>query len=181
MYFAGQSPSSVQNCNYRGGRSFLTNQKIAALMGISKTFVNSMLRTNRHMICMSFCCVIHHLTLEPLQNRVNTCNKWKRRYPADSSFLLYIITIEETWRVYYYDSLSQREATHYKSSDLSRQKKKIWRAKSIGKVLIIPFFDGKGMFTRVGCPQPNVTDPFFDGKGMFTRVGCLQPNVTDTA
>lgn len=121
----------------------LNQRQIAALMGISQSTVQRIIRNDLQMTRVCSRWVPHFLTREQLDSRIAISTKMLARYEQDPEFLNRIITCDETW-VYHFDPNTKQESSGYRRKG-DPSKKKVRQQKSVGKVMLIAFFDRKGM------------------------------------
>ncbi len=95
-------------------------------------------------------CVSHMIMTEQVRHHIELCEKWRRHIETDPTILSRIITTDETW-IHYFDPLSKQWSNTWKSSTYQR-KKKVGQQKSAGKVMLIAFFDRKGVVYQHTVP-----------------------------
>ncbi len=89
----------------------------------------------------------------------------KQHLRFEPHFLDQGVTYDESW-VYHFDPCSKQELIEYRRAD-QPPKKKAQKAKSVGKIMLIPFFDKKGMIYQHIVPttklRTNVTKKYYIG------------------
>ncbi len=84
-----------------------------------------------------------------MERRVNAYNKNLQRITQDLTFLSHVITCDESW-VHCYDSLTEQENEIWQKSNKPKARK-IRQQKYDGKVMILVFFNAKGMIYWHHC------------------------------
>lgn len=128
----------------------MTCEEIAASTNISKTSIFRILRNNLQLRYVCSRWVPHHLTKEQMKTRIHQCCEWKQMLQNDPNLLKTVITGDETW-VHHYDPLTKSATSVWKHTD-SPPPKKIRQTKSAGKVMMIIFFDHKGVIYQHAVP-----------------------------
>ena len=127
-------------------------RRVADELGIPKSSVHEIMSNELGMrkVCTRWVPKL----LTPLQraNRVDCCVELLRESEADpTSFFERIVTGDETW-VYHYDPLSQLEAKVWKRRD-EQTPTRVRQEKSIGKVMMIVFWDKDGILLTDYLPR----------------------------
>ncbi len=86
--------------------------------------------------------------------RIKNSREMLDRLEKDPKFLERVVTVDESW-IYHYDPATKQESSCYRGKN-QPSKKKVRQAKSVGKVMLIAFFDHKGMIYQHYVPH---TDP----------------------
>ncbi len=129
----------------------LNQRQIAAVMGFSQSTVQRIIRNDLQMTRVCSHWVPHFLTREQLDLRIQISTRILARYEQDPEFLNRVITCDETW-VYHFDPTTKQESSGYRrKGDFTR--KKVRQQKSVGKVMLIAFFDRKGMIYQHIVPH----------------------------
>ncbi len=121
----------------------LTVREIAALVHVLKSTVDSILKKELKLWHVCAWWVPHFLTWERLQCQVDICHEWKLKVQRDPGYLNRVITGDESW-VYLYDPCTKQEMSVWKCSS-EPAPKKLCQVKSVLKVMMITFFDSRGM------------------------------------
>ena len=118
-------------------------ETIASDFGVSKGTVYKIVHEDLNMrkVCAKF--VPRHLSEEQKTKRINDSKAMINLINSNRGVLESIITCDETW-IYCYDPETKRESAEWKHADSPRPKK-ARRSRSTGKLMLITFFDIKGM------------------------------------
>lgn len=144
----------------------VTIRELSELYHCSIGSVHSVLHAlNMHRVCSKF--VPKLLTKDQQMSRVNVCSELLDASRADNLFLQRIITGDESW-IYQYDPLSRQQSSQWKSP--SSPTPKCPRAeRSVGKVMLISFFDYNGMVHHEYLPRGETVNGMFY-KGVMQRL-----------
>ncbi len=85
----------------------------------------------------------------------------------DHSFLERIIMCDETW-TYHYDPCTKQESAIYRWKGTT-SKKKVRQAKLVGKIMLMAFFDHKGMVYQDTIPVTNPKTTVNSTYGCFKK------------
>ena len=130
----------------------LTCAQIAEASGISKTTAHDILTNRLGMHKVSCRWVPRNLQLEQRRERQQICEQLLQRYRREGEpFLRRIVTVDETW-VHHYDPTSKQQSSQWKHTD-SPPPKKFRVCKSAGKVMLICFWDCKGVILNHFVPH----------------------------
>ena len=91
-----------------------------------------------------------NLTEEQLEQRVQVCKNTVQMSETIPNFLTSIVTCDEPW-IHHYDPLSKQQSSVWKHSNLPPPKN-FRSSLSVGKVMLLLFFDGHGMSYSTGFP-----------------------------
>ena len=129
----------------------ITVERIADIMNISVGSAHHILKDELKLnrVCARW--VPHFLTTEQMKKRVEKCSEWKKMLRNDPNFLDRVITADETW-AYYWDPKTKIESSTWKHVDSPRATK-VRQSKSAGKVMIITFFDCRGLVYQHEVPS----------------------------
>ncbi len=93
-------------------------------------------------VCAKF--VPRLLSDEEKTHRMVTCQEWIDMVEEDSEVLSHVITGDESW-VWMYDPETKMESTQWIRCNVDSRPKKALRARSTKKLIILPFFNIKGL------------------------------------
>ncbi len=94
--------------------------------------------------------VPHFLRAHEIERRREICTENLARIAAEPDFLDRVITVDESY-IHHYDPKTKRESETWQRPGEPRSKK-IRQQKSAGKVLLVAFFDCRGMVYQHVCP-----------------------------
>ncbi len=149
QYSSGRPNSAVTEININTVRAAIDEDRhlsIRALEGIlnlSRMTIQRILtdRLGMKRVCSTW--VPHMLTRAQLDLRVERANEVLGLIAEDPTYLDRVITCDESW-VHYHDPLSKRESEEWRQKGEPRPKK-VRQQKSAGKVMLLAFFDHKGL------------------------------------
>lgn len=120
-----------------------TIDDISAQSGISRTLVFRILHKNLNLRKIAAKWVPRVLTEDQMKARKTIATTLNNRYMQEPGFLEKIVTEDETW-VYSFEPESKRRSSEWKKPGSPRPKKakRTWSTK---KVMLITFFDSKGL------------------------------------
>ena len=94
------------------------------------------------------------LSVDQKQRRVNFCKDMLEKIRDDPNILYQVITGDETW-VFQYDPETKRQSMQWKTAGSPRPKK-ARMSKSKIKVMLIAFFDQKGLVHHEFVPEGEI-------------------------
>ena len=124
----------------------LTARMIADELGLSRDSVHDL---GMQKVCAKLVPVPKILSEDQKQRRVNICKGVLQKVRDDPDILYLVMTAEETW-VFQYDPETKRQSMQWKTSE-SPKPKKAHTSKSKIKVMLIAFFDQKGLVYHEFC------------------------------
>ena len=92
-------------------------------------------------VCAKF--VPRLLSDEQKERRVGDCKEMVQLIASNPSVIDSLVTCDESW-IYCYDPETKRQSAQWKHFDSPRPKK-ARQSRSTGKLMMIPFFDSKGI------------------------------------
>ena len=107
------------------------------------------------------------LTNDQMHQRVSVCTELCQLATDDETFLSRVLTGVESW-VYGYDTETKRQSSQWKSPTSPRPKK-ARRVKSNLKIMIITFFDIKGIVHKEFIPRGQTSSSKFTSLHQFCR------------
>ena len=144
----------------------LTIRELSLMTGIPSTSVQRILKHDLKLVkkCCSF--VPHELTDVQRRRRLDICNFWTRLIAHTPRILRWVVTCDESW-IYVYDPEMRQQSKVWLRQGEPRPLK-ARREMATAKVMIITFFDARGMiyFEYVQRPQ-TVNQAVF--RGIFQR------------
>ena len=99
------------------------------------------------------------LSEDQKQNQVKFCEDMLEKIKDDPYILRQIITGDETW-VFQYNSETKRQSMQWKTAESPRPKK-VRMSKSKIKVMLITFFNQKGMVYHEFVPEGKTVNQHF--------------------
>ena len=138
----------------------LTLRLIAEELGISKDTAHTIMRDDlgKRKICCRF--VPHKLTDEQKPKRMESSGDFISLFDQDPLLLEIIVTGDETW-CYQFDPESKRQSMTW-CSPTSPRPKKSFLQKSKVKLLLIAFFDNKGIIHKEFVPTNETINAIFN-------------------
>jgi len=129
----------------------LTSREVSKEVGICKSSCHTILteKLKMHRVAAKF--MPRLLTEEQKQNRVSVSQELLDRSNTDENFLENVVTGEETW-VYSYDVETKVQLSQWVGKS-SPQPKKACQSRSNVKVMLIVFFDWKGIVHHEFVPR----------------------------
>ncbi len=127
-------------------------------------------------VCSSW--VPHLLTTEQLERHIEVCRKWESLRAANPKFFKHVITYDES-RVHFFDPLLKQESATWKTQ-VSPRKQKVRQEPSVGKVMLIAFFDNRGLVYQHFVPaNVTVNSEYYCGvlKMLHTHIAKKRPDM----
>ena len=183
---AGRPSTSKTDDNVQRVREVLNSDRrlsvrlIADMVGIDKMTAHVIITENLAMrkICAKL--VPKVLTDDQKQRRLSACEDLLQRIEEDPRFLDNVITGDETW-IFEYDPETKRQSSEWHTK-ASPRPKKARMSKSRVKVMLIVFFDGKGVVHREFVPEgQTVNGDFYLEvlKRLKRRVNRVRPEIAE--
>jgi len=136
-----------------------TIDEVSMLVGISHGSCHKILTEDFKMQHVASKFVPRLLSVDQKQRRLDVCLDLKENSANDPSFLLTVITGDETW-VYAYDLETKTQSSKWKSPGLPRAKK-ARQVRSNIKSMLICFFDQKGIIHKEFVPPGQTVNAAF--------------------
>lgn len=176
-----QTPAMIEKVD-----DFVTNNRCATLrmmeesLGINKETIRKILNEDlgKTKVCAKF--VPHTLSNDQKASRIAHCRDVISAAESDSKFLQSIITGDETW-CFQYDPKTKRQSAEWKREN-SPQAKKTRKVPSKIKVMLITFFDSKGIIHKEFAPTgQTITGEFYLNvlKRLLARIHRIRPEYRD--
>ena len=137
----------------------LTVRMIAEELGMNRETVRTILVQELGMRKVCAKMVPKLLTDDQKEHRVNVCRDLLERIRDDPEFLGQVITGDETW-VFQYDPETKRQSLQWKTPGSPRPKK-ARMSRSRVKVMLIAFFDQKGLVHHEFVPDGQTVNQTF--------------------
>ncbi len=134
---------------------------MSELTGIKATSIQRILKIDLGLTRRAARLVPHMLTGPQEHDRMEICLQLLRRHHQDRRFLSRVIMMDESW-VYQYDPLLKKQASQWLTKDDPRPFH-CARERTVGKVLLVSFFDMKGLIHREFLRNTNVNQTVFVG------------------
>ncbi len=158
----GRSEENIQTIkNVLAEDQRFTIAAMSELTGIKPSNIQRILKVDLGLKRRSARLVPHMLTGPQEYNRMDTCLQMLRQTHQDPLFLSSIITMDESW-VYLYDPLLRNQASEWLTKADPRPVH-CNRERTTGKVLLVSFFDQKGVIHREFLCNTNVNQQIFIG------------------
>lgn len=121
---------------------------ICAQTGITYGSVQKILKDDLGLVRKAAKFVPKQLNNRQRAERLTMCELYKRHHELDPGFLKKVITMDESW-IYVYDPETKAQSSQWlpKGSE-GKRPVKFLRARATGKVLLVSFFDYKGLIHR---------------------------------
>ena len=129
----------------------LSVRMMADIMNIDRETIRKILHEDLQMTKVCAKMVPKNLTPEQKANRKNICSDIMERITEDPELIEKVVTCDETW-IFQYDPETKRQSMHWKTPTSPRAKK-ARMSKSKLKVMLIVFFDIKGIVMIEWVPQ----------------------------
>ena len=137
----------------------LTVRMIGEKLGLNRESVRKILRDDLAMRKVCAKMVPKILSEEQKQRRVNFCKDMLETTAGDADILGQVITGDETW-VFQYDPETKRQSMQWKTATSPRPKK-ARMSKSKIKVMLIAFFDQRGLVHHECVPAGETVNQHF--------------------
>ncbi len=156
----GRSEENVQTIkNVLAEDRRFTIAAMTELTGINPSAIQRILKIDLGLMRRAACLVPHFLTGPQEYNRMDTCLQMLRRTHQDPLFLSSVITMDESW-VYQYDPLQRQHASEWLARGDPRPVH-CNKERTTGKVLLVSFFDQRGLIYREFLRNTNVNQAVF--------------------
>jgi len=138
----------------------LSVRLIAEEVGLPKTGIHRIITEDQHMrkICVKL--VPKNLSDEQKDSRVLVSRELLDRVTSEPNFLQRVITRVETW-VFEYDPTTKRQSSEWHTSHSPRSKKAQMSKSRVKSMLIISFFDSKGIVHKEFVPPRQTVNQTF--------------------
>jgi len=136
-----------------------TIKDIAAIVNVSYGTVETILTFDLNMHCVAAKFVLRLLTPEQKEHCVAICQELHQRALDDPSFMLRVITGDESW-VYGYDPETKQQSSQWKSPGSPRPKK-ARQSRSMTKSMLFVFFDIQRIVHHEFAPQDQTVNAGF--------------------
>jgi len=136
-----------------------TNDEVSMLVGTINGTCHKILTEDLKMQCITSKFVPRLLCVNQKQQRLDICFDLKENAANDPSFLLNVITGDETW-VYAYDPETKTQSSQWKSPGSSRPKQ-ARQVRSNIKSMLVCFFDQKGIVHKEFVPTGQTVNAAF--------------------
>lgn len=124
----------------------LNVRALAVQTNLSKSTVHTILRKDLHLVRKTAKFVPHLLSPANLRQRLEACVALLRLLHRFPTFLTRVVTMDETW-LYLYDPEQRNQSSQWLGRD-DPPPQIVRREISVGKTLLISFFDSKGIIHR---------------------------------
>ncbi len=121
----------------------LNVRALAAQTNLSKSTVHAILCKDLHLVGKSAKFVSHLLSPANLRQRLEACLSLLRLHWRFPTFLTRVVTMDESW-LYLYDPEQRNQSSEWLHKD-EPPPQKVRREMSVGKTMLISFFDSKGV------------------------------------
>ncbi len=126
-------------------------RELEAMLDISKSLVQNILSKKFKMRSVSSVWVPYLVMVEQLAKRVLVCHEWKEELRKDPNMLKMVVICDGIW-TYHYDLCTKHESAVWKHTD-SPPSKKVCHRKSVGKIVVVAFWDYCGVVYQHTVPS----------------------------